>query len=296
MNTRDETDHTIRPLNKADWPKGLLHIPQPPHEMWIQGTLPCTDGYVWLTIVGSRKATTYGKQVCEMLIQSLSGMPVIIVSGLALGIDGYTHTIALEAGLTCVAIPGSGLDPSVLAPPQHAALAERILSRGGCLLSPFPPTHPATPYTFPTRNRIMVGVSQAVLIIEATEKSGTLITARMATDYNRNVGVVPGSIVHPGSFGPHLFLGLGATPIYDATSLRNFLGFDTQPAFTFSKSNQHMYTPEEQLILAALTEPCTMSTLSERTKLSMQAVSVTITTLEIKEHLRCEGVYIIRIR
>lgn len=296
MNIRDDDVRNIRPLDKADWPEGLLHIPQPPDEMWIQGRLPSTDGYVWITIVGSRKATTYGKQVCEILIQSLVGMPVVIVSGLALGIDGYAHTVALEAGLMCVAIPGSGLDPSVLAPPQHYALAERIISSSGCLLSPFPPTHPAAPYTFPTRNRIMVGVSQAVLIIEATEKSGTLITARMATDYNRDVGVVPGSILSPGSFGPHLFLGLGATPIYDATSLRNFLGFDTQPAFTFSESNSHTYTPEEQLVLAALTEPCTMSTLSERTKLPIQIVSSIITVLEIKEHVRCEGVYVNRIR
>lgn len=292
MNT---TSTDIHELPADTWPLGLAHIPQPPKSMWIQGTLPDIHTTTWLTIVGSRKATAYGKHVCDTLIPQLAGLPIVIVSGLALGIDGYAHTVAVKHRIRCVAIPGSGLNASVLAPAQHLALAQQILQNDGCLLSPFAPLHPATPYTFPTRNRIMVGVSQAVLIIEATEKSGTLITARMAIDYNRDVGIVPGHITHPGSYGPHKLLDSGATPIYDAVSLRHFLGFDDETHTTSLHTTTHAHTPEENKILSALTEPCTTTMLHERTGLPIDILTATLTALVLQGLIAQQGAYITRI-
>jgi len=309
----DEQLSTIHSLPKERWPERLLEIPQPPTELWISGTLPDT-AWTWLTVVGSRKATEYGKACCTSLIQSLSGLPVVLVSGLALGIDATAHEAALGVSLPCVAVPGSGLHHSVLAPAQNHKLATRIVHAGGCLISPFPPTYPAAPFTFPTRNRIMAGLSHAVLIIEATEKSGTLITARMAVDYNRDVGIVPGSIFAPGSRGPHQFLALGATPIFDASSLHTFLGFntpmnahdsdsnvhgnhprDTQTSL-FTTNTHHTFTQNEQQLLAAITESNNKHTLSLRTRLPQSIINETLTLLEIKKVITITGSVVERFR
>lgn len=292
-----EPNHeTISPLPPDEWPKRLHEIPQPPKKLWIQGTLPPVDS-VWLTIVGSRRATSYGIEACKLLVRSLKGCPVVIVSGLALGIDACAHEAALDVGLPCVAIPGSGLDASVLSPASNWQLAERIVKAGGCLLSPFAPMHPAAPYTFPTRNRIMVGLSHAVLVIEAAHKSGTLITARMAVDYNRELGVVPGSIFAPQSAGPHQFLSLGATPIFDATSLRTFLGFSETSTLSTQHALEHTHTwsAEEAQVLAALATTTSMHELSMHTKLPPDVLTSTLTALEINGTIAVTGNTIRRI-
>ncbi|MES3005459.1 MAG: DNA-processing protein DprA, partial [Patescibacteria group bacterium] len=132
----------------------------------------------FLCVVGSRQYTSYGKELCISLIKSLAGRPVIIISGLALGIDGIAHQTALDVGLPTIAVPGSGLHPNVLYPRSHLHLAEKIIEKGGLLASEYEPQIRASPWSFPMRNRIMAGLSHAVLIIEAEENSGTLVTAR----------------------------------------------------------------------------------------------------------------------
>src|SRR3989344_4788228 len=186
-------DYPISELAKESWPKELLEIPQPPETLYIRGKLPAPE-FVRLCVVGSRKYTPYGREACEKLIGELRGHPVCIVSGLALGIDRIAHEAALKAGLPTIAVPGSGLDIEVIYPKSNLGLAKDILKHGGCLLSELPPKEKATTWTFPQRNRIMAGLSRAVLIIEAEQKSGTLITSRLATEYNRDVLTVPGSI------------------------------------------------------------------------------------------------------
>jgi DNA processing protein len=185
---------------------GLLHeIPEPPLQLWYQGQLPPANLKL-LAVVGSRKYTTYGKQVVEHLINGLAGYPVGIVSGLALGIDGIAHEMALKNNLYTLAVPGSGLDKKVLYPQKHKNLAERIVMGGGGLMSELSPMSAAALWTFPKRNRIMAGLCHATILIEAGEKSGTLITARMTVDYNRELLAVPGSIFSKNSYGTHQFL------------------------------------------------------------------------------------------
>ncbi|KXJ98072.1 MAG: hypothetical protein UZ19_OD1000791 [Parcubacteria bacterium OLB19] len=200
--------HEIKLLNPSDFAPNnlgaLLEIPQPPDQLWYQGNLP-PAALKLLAVVGSRKYTTYGKQVIEHLINGLADYPVGIVSGLALGIDGLAHEQALKNNLYTLAVPGSGLDKSVLYPARHKELAERILRGGGGLLSELPPKTAAAPWTFPQRNRLMAGLCHATILIEAGEKSGTLITARMVADYNRELLAVPGSIFSKNSYGTHQF-------------------------------------------------------------------------------------------
>lgn len=199
----------IRELMREEWPAQLLEIPQLPKRLWVRGTLP-PEGTKLLTVVGSRALTHYGQEACQKLIAGLAGYPISIVSGLALGADACAHRAALAAGLHTIAIPGSGLDDSVIGPRTNLGLAKEILKAGGALLSEQEPLHQPRLAEFPSRNRIMVGMSDAVLIVEAGEKSGTLITARLASEYNRDLLCIPHRIGDPHSFGPHLFLRLGA--------------------------------------------------------------------------------------
>lgn len=204
----------IRELKRTEWPEQLLEIPQLPERLWIRGALP-TKSTKLLAVVGSRAMTRYGQEACEKLIIGLAGYPVSIVSGLALGVDACAHKSALAAGLHTIAIPGSGLDDSVISPRSNVGLAKAILDAGGALVSEQEPLHKPWLKEFPSRNRLMVGISHAVLIIEAGQKSGTLITARLAADYNRELLCIPHRIGDPHAFGPHLFIRLGATLVSD---------------------------------------------------------------------------------
>ena len=236
------------------YPELLRYIPDPPQTLNYRGVLPPADMKL-LTIVGSRKYTTYGKQVIDELVGGLRGYNIGIVSGLALGIDSLAHEAALRNNLYTLVIPGGGIDDSVLYPASHKNLARQILEAGGCLLSEFEPTFRAQKWSFPKRNRIQAGISHATLLVEAAAKSGTLITARLATDYNRELLVVPGSIFSRQHEGIHQFLKLGATPVTDAVDILQVLNIDpddsqkTRPVPTFS--------PNEQKVLEALHEPIT---------------------------------------
>ncbi|PIR47133.1 MAG: DNA-protecting protein DprA [Candidatus Vogelbacteria bacterium CG10_big_fil_rev_8_21_14_0_10_45_14] len=207
-------------------PDPLREIPQPPKELWVVGELPSLTENIWLTVVGSRRCSSYGKDVCEMLVRGLSGYPVVIVSGLALGLDAIAHRSALENGITTVAIPGSGLGDKVLYPVLNRGLAKEIVNSGGALLSELAPDSRAAMWTFPARNRLMVGISKAVLVVECAERSGTLITAKLALDYNRDLLTVPSSIFSATGRGSLDLLREGATAITKTDDLITELGLE----------------------------------------------------------------------
>ena len=215
----------ILDVSAAAFPSLLREIPQPPVALNYRGVLPPTDIHL-LSVVGSRDFTEYGKQVVNELIDGLKGYPIGIVSGLALGIDSLAHEAALRNNLYTLAIPGGGLSDEALYPASHKPLAHRILEAGGGLLSEYEPDFRATTWSFPKRNRLVAGISRATLLIEAAEKSGTLITARMCTDYNRELLVVPGNIFSKSSIGVHQFLKLGATPVTSAADILEVLGIE----------------------------------------------------------------------
>ena len=218
--------------------------------------------------------------MCEFLIEGLRGYPVVIVSGLAYGIDALAHKTALAAGLPCVGVPGSGLGWDVLYPRAHVALAQEIVKCGGALISEFEPDFKATDYSFPQRNRIMAGMSHATLMIEAKERSGTLITARLATEYNRELLVVPGSIFSDSNRGVHQFLKLGATPVTEPADILKVLGIAARESAA-ADSRADLST-EELRVLEIIASPCSRDELTRALALPISEANVLLSTMEIK--------------
>jgi len=271
----------IAKLPKEKFPKALLEIPQPPKDLWIVGELPPAD-YAYLCIVGSRKFTTYGKDCCERIISGLKGYPIVIVSGLALGIDAIAHKCAVANGLKTLVLPGSGLSENAMYPKTNAILAREIVAKGGCLMSEFPPDFKATLWGFPMRNRLMAGISKAILVVEAEERSGTMITARLATEYNRDLLAVPGSIFSPNSKGTNKLIHRGATPITSSEDVLEALGFEIKGS---KEKQQNLFEdalPEEKSVLKILSEPMPRDELIRAMKLSVAEANSLLSVMEIK--------------
>lgn len=270
----------LKILEKADIPKDLSEIPQPPKKLYIAGQLP-PKGTAYLAVVGSRKCTTYGKDVVRKLILGLKGYPIAIVSGLAVGIDALSHEAALDAGLYAVGFPGCGLSEEVFFPITSLPLAKKIIEKGGCLISEFEPNLKAAYYTFPMRNRLVAGLSKATLIVEAQEKSGTLITARMTLDYNREVLAVPGSINSGFSKGTNNLIKQGATPITCSEDILEALGFKVDKE-SKQKNLFEDALPEEKKILQLLSEPLSRDELIRAMKVPINIANTTLSVMEIK--------------
>jgi DNA processing protein len=236
-----------------------------------------------LAVVGSRNYSNYGKQVVEHLVEGLRGYPITIVSGLALGIDTLAHESALRSGLHTISVPGSGIDDSVIYPARNKILARKILDRGGALISEFEPTFHATTWSFPQRNRIMAGMSHATLLIEAGEKSGTLITARLATDYNRELLVVPGNIFSENSVGTHQFLKLGATPVTTSEDILYALQIEPETKEEASKEN---LTEREQMVINILTEPKDNDTIIRLLPFPPHETLILLSEMELRGYIR----------
>lgn len=257
----------------------LREIPTPPKKLFLRGQLP-PNNITLLSVVGSRTYSSYGQSVITHLLSGLTGFNVGIVSGLALGIDGLAHEAALQNNLYTLAIPGSGLADTALYPVRHRRLANRILVAGGGLLSEYEPNQKAAPWTFPQRNRLVVGISKATLVIEAAEKSGSLISARLAVDYDRDLLVVPGNIFSTTSQGVHQFLKLGAIPV---TCARDIIEILTLIPTTHTKQLiPETLTKLELQLLQHITEPITSDALIQKSQLPAQQAMSILMGLELK--------------
>ncbi len=277
----------IYKLKPEQFPKPLLEIPQPPKTLYIRGKLPSPD-LIYLAVVGSRKYTSYGKEICEKLIKGLKGYPIVIVSGLAMGIDSIAHKTALEADLITISFPGSGLDNNVLYPRSNVKLAQEIVDSGGCLISEFEPNFISQLYSFPQRNRLMAGISKAVLVIEAEEKSGTLITARMALDYNRDVLAVPGSALSQNSNGTNSLIKQGATPITKSEDILEALGFSIDKPKQTDEEKYADCSKEEMKIINLLREGMERDELIRNSKMDIAKANALLSIMEIKDLIKEE--------
>ena len=306
-----EMGYKIAKLERKDWPPLLTEINDPPEQLFYAGKIPDYEKKL-LCVVGSRKYTNYGREAVEHLIRELVGYPITIVSGLALGIDSIAHRAALKNNITTIAIPGSGLHPQALHPQTHVSLAEEIVERGGTLISEMEPDQKASLlmhdtaskrvfFSFPRRNRIMAGMCHAILVAEAELKSGTLITSKLATEYNREVLTIPGSIFSPHSDGPHMLLRMGAAPIRNADDILEALGIGkldlTHSGFASASlklreaktnpQNSEKYSDcseREIIIIKLLNEPLERDEILRRANLEHQIpVSETQTLLSLLE-------------
>lgn len=270
----------LKEISRDFFPELLKQIPDQPKRLWSVGVLPKKENKM-LCVVGSRSYSPYGKEICEELISGLSGFPITIVSGLALGIDSIAHLSALKSKLQTIAVPGSGLSEEVLYPRSNLGLARKIIESDGGLISEFEPNFKATQWSFPQRNRIMAGMSHAVLVIEANLKSGTLITSKLATDYNRDVLTVPGSVFSKLSEGPHMLLRIGAALIRKSEDILEALHIDVPQ----EKIREKVYedcSPEERKILEILENPRNRDEIIRISGLSSSETNTILALLEIK--------------
>jgi DNA processing protein len=279
MNAMNEPRFPIRTILPGEYPGLLCRCDDLPERMFVRGQLP-PNNHIFLTIVGTRRHTKYGEKACRELVAALRGLPVVIVSGLAYGIDSIAHEAALEHGIRAMAVPGSGLADGEIYPAAHLRLAHRILEAGGALLSPFEETVMGNRWTFPKRNRIMAGMSRATLVIESIVRSGTLITAKHAIEFNRDVLALPGEIFSPVAAGPHLLIRLGATPITCGADLVEALGF--APDAPRKSPDLAEYSDDEQRVLEALDQPRPREELIERLGMKASEANALISLLELK--------------
>jgi DNA processing protein len=200
-------DGHVLALSDVRYPALLRETYDPPIVLYYRGDLSRALEQPAIAVVGSRRCSTYGRNVAEMLSRELAGRGVTIISGLARGIDSAAHRGALDAGGLTVAVMGTGLDE--VYPKENRKLAEQILERGA-LITEFPLATPPLPQNFPFRNRVISGLAQGVLVVEGAERSGSLITARMAYEQGRDVYAVPGNITSSKSFGPNYLIKDGA--------------------------------------------------------------------------------------
>lgn len=267
-------------VETKDLPSQIREISDPPKKgLYVIGDA-WPDHLKRLCVVGTRKPSQYGLAALELLFNDLSGKPVSIVSGLALGIDAAAHRLAIKHGLHTTAFPGSGLDRSVLYPATNKNLGDDIVNSGGGLVSEYEPDQKSTQWTFPRRNRLMAGLADAILVIEATEKSGTLITARLGLDYNREVMAVPGSIFSPTSAGPHSLINDGAKMIRSANDILETLGI--QIGNTKQIDISALSEDEQTLYKLIKSEPRSKDELIKLSGLDTTRALSVITMLELK--------------
>ena len=262
----------------------LLEIPDCPEKVFIKGKIINRKNVKFLTIVGSRNHSSYAKMALEKIISEISGYNIIIISGLALGIDTLAHEFALKNNFKTIAIPGSGISEEALYPRSNLHLSKKILDNGGIVMSEFQPEQKSMPYFFPQRNRIMAGIADVVLVVEAAQKSGTLITARLATEYNKDLCVIPNSIFSEFSAGSNNFLKQGAHPVFSGKEILELMDLDPENEKQVSQKELDFndFTETEVKILKSLSEPKNKEEMQEKTKLNISELNSTLSILEIK--------------
>lgn len=287
------------PLGHPSYPPMLATIYDPPVILYVRGHAQALQGKT-LGFVGTRKVSAYGRQVTERLIAELAPSGVTIISGLAMGVDACAHQAALAHGLTTVAVFGCGIDQ--VYPRAHERIADEMLAHGGALISEYPPGTPGSRATFPQRNRIIAGLSYGVAVIEGDIASGSMITARAASEEGRTVFAVPGNIFSPGCQGPLKLLKDGAALLTCADDLLSELRwlkpdqarqaslFDPPPAP--EEPSQPVpaaaaaLSEEERYVLGFIEfEPTPIERIQQRSGLPPARVSQALTMLELAGHL-----------
>jgi len=267
------------------YPQRLKEIDQPPPVLYIRGEYLSDDVFA-VAVVGTRRVTAYGRQITEELSAFLAANGITVVSGLARGVDAIAHQTALKTGGRTIGVLGSGVDK--IYPPEHRALAERMMERGA-IISDYAPGTPPDASNFPPRNRIISGLSLAVVVVEAGETSGALITAEFAAEQGREVFAIPGSILAPQSKGTNKLIQQGALPLLSVD--------DLMQALDLTRVGEHKAA--RRIIPADKTEACLMSVLGDeplhvdeirnQAELPIEKVSATLALMELKGMVRQVG-------
>jgi DNA processing protein len=268
-----------------DYPRLLQSIENPPPVLYTKGRFLESDEYA-VAVVGTRRKTSYGKQVAHELAKFLASNGITVVSGLARGIDTIAHQSSIDAGGRTIAVFGSGLD--VIYPPENRSLSQQIQENGVLVSEFYPGTQPEA-INFPPRNRIISGLSKAVVIVEADEKSGALITARFAVEQSRDVFSIPGSIYAPRSKGANRLIRDGAIPLLDFSDLLLALNMDQSSEFRYVQKALPKNDVEILLLNTIQNEPLHIDDIKSITGLSTEIVSAGLVMMELKGFVRKIG-------
>ncbi len=267
------------------YPPRLREIAQPPPVLYLRGQLLPEDAWA-VAIVGTRRVTPYGRQVTEQIASFLAGSGITIVSGLARGVDAIAHQAALRAGGRTLAVLGSGVDR--IYPPENRALADQICEHGALLSDYAPGTAPES-VNFPPRNRIISGLSLAVIVVEAGETSGALITAEFAAEQGREIFAVPGSILAPQSKGTNKLIQQGALPLLNASDVIQALDLTRLGQQKAARKALPGDAVEAKLMDALGDEPLHVDEIRAQTGLPVEKVSATLIMMELKGMVRQVG-------
>jgi DNA processing protein len=282
-----------------DYPKRLRNLPDPPPALWRRGDWRDDDA-VAVAVVGSRRPSPYGRLMAEQFGRELSRVGATVVSGLARGIDGIAHRAALDAGGRTIAVLGCGIDRCY--PEEHRSLQEAI-GRQGAVLTEFPLGAPPLSHHFPRRNRLISGLSLGVVVVEAGERSGSLITARLALEQGREVFAVPGNLGAGGSVGTNRLIKAGATLVEGIDDILSAVAaqLEHRPAVASSSTGhaprariaagtrpvtEPLTTDEGALVEHIGSEPCHMDELAVRSGRPVQQVAALLLSLELKGTVR----------
>jgi DNA processing protein len=266
-----------------DYPAPLAAIADPPAVLWLAGSLEALRPPA-VAIVGSRAGSPYALAVAEHLAADLAARGIVVVSGLARGVDSAAHQGALSVGGTTVGVLGCGAD--VIYPSEHHRLAAEMRVRGA-LVSELVPGTPPLPHFFPLRNRIISGLSRAVVVIEAGERSGSLITARLALEQGRDVLAVPGNVLNGRNRGGHALLRDGAKVVETADDILEEL--QTTPLVHSRNGEQSSAAPDELLSCLPVGEPCDLDALAERSGVAVNRLLPRLLELELQGRVRRAG-------
>lgn len=277
MNTNSFSNIQRIDINSSDFPSRLRDIPDPPRQLFCAGDLSLLNRDS-IAVVGSRKYTVYGKSVAHMLGKRIGECGIPVVSGLAYGIDGFAHQGAVDAGGKIIGVLGSGLNR--MSPRKNYSLMIQGYRQGGLILSEYEPEEEAKIYTYPQRNRIISGLAKAVVVVEASLNSGSLITAQHAAEQGRTVYAVPGNINSQFSIGSNLLIRDGAVPLVVLDDVIRDIGVDPD---VITRADP-MLGADEKRIYAALSrhQGATPDLLSADLGMSTASVNSIITVMEIK--------------
>src|SRR3989344_4697403 len=278
-----EPKNEIKIIKKSsrDYPRVLKEIHNAPKQLYVRGELP-KDHNLNFAIVGTRAASDYGKTLAFKIAKELAELGFNIISGLALGIDTQAHLGALEGKGKTTAVMGSAIDDNSIYPSENLNLVKKIISSGGAVISEYEPGTKSEIWFFPERNRIIAGLSRGVLVVEAPEKSGALITARAALEQNREVFAIPGSIFSKNSYGTNTLIKSGAkmvTAVDDILEELNLTGLKNEKKLA-EKEN---LTEKEKTILEIIEkEPIHTDKICKISKMAAGQVLSTVSLLEIR--------------
>ena len=275
-------------FNSREYPPFLKEIPDPPALLYYKGDISLMADKCF-AIVGTRNYTEYGKEATMLFASELANAGLTIVSGLAKGIDGFCHKAVLDSGGKTIAVLGSGLDEENIYPSQNRFLAKEISNNRGLVISEFPVGTGPWKQNFPQRNRIISGLSVGVLVIEAPEKSGALITANFALEQNRDVFALPGPIFSRNSLGPNNLIKLGAKPATEAKDIIEELGLSLPEE---NNKELKLETEEEKIlwkIIRESGEPLHIDKIIENSGLAASKVTSSLTMMEIKGAVKSIG-------